>query len=212
MKNKFIKLILLGVTIISFVVIVRLLLHDDLVVFDTLIYNFVSQFRNPILTLFFKIITSLSSFKFLFTVSLLLFIIFKNKKYSILSFINLTFIVCVNQLLKIIFLRERPFDWMIIDVGGYSFPSGHAMVSTAFYGMLMFLISLLDIDNKIKKILNILLTILIVLICVSRIYLGVHYASDVIGGLCFSLGYLIIITTFINFYIRKKKMEGKYVK
>ena len=85
----------------------------------------------------------------------------------------------------------------LIEEQGYSFPSGHSMVSTAFYGLLIYLIYK-NVKNKyIKYTLCTILSILILIIGLSRIYLGVHYVSDVIGGVCFSIAYLII---FINVF------------
>ena len=82
---------------------------------------------------------------------------------------------------------------------GYSFPSGHAMISTAFYGLIIYLIY--KNANKHKKIYIALLTILIFLIAVSRVYLGAHYATDVIAGIIFAIIYLII---FIRCILIKK--------
>ena len=95
-------------------------------------------------------------------------------------------------------LKKQVTEFRIIDESGYSFPSGHSIVSMAFYGFLIYLIYK-NIQNKyLKWILCIILSILIILIGISRIYLGVHYASDVIGGFCFSIGYLVIFTKIIK--------------
>jgi len=97
-----------------------------------------------------------------------------------------------------LFGRPRPTEYRIIDESGYSFPSGHSMVSMAFYGFLIYLVYK-KVENKyVKWLLCTLLSILILLIGVSRIYLGVHYASDVIGGFCFSIVYLIVFVRVIE--------------
>lgn len=81
---------------------------------------------------------------------------------------------------------------------GYSFPSGHSMVSMAFYGFLIYLIYN-NIKNKyIKWILICSLSILIILIGISRIYLGVHYTSDVLAGFLISISYLVIYTRIVK--------------
>lgn len=81
---------------------------------------------------------------------------------------------------------------------GYSFPSGHSMVSMAFYGFLIYLIYN-NIKNKyIKWILISSLSILIILIGISRIYLGVHYTSDVLAGFLLSISYLVIYTRIVK--------------
>ena len=94
---------------------------------------------------------------------------------------------------------------MMINESGFSFPSGHAMVATAFYGILIFLILKTDIKKVYKKIWIIVLSTVILLIGISRIYLGVHYASDVIAGFSLSISYIIIATTIINYYLKNRK-------
>ena len=104
----------------------------------------------------------------------------------------------INKILKAIFVRPRPNVLRLIKQGGYSFPSGHAMASMTFYGFLIYLIIKSNINKNIKILLTSLLTILILLIGISRIYLGVHYASDILAGYLVSIIYLILFTSVIN--------------
>lgn len=93
----------------------------------------------------------------------------------------------LNQAMKFIFRRPRPDVTLhLIDQGGYSFPSGHAMGSIIVYGALIFLIVRLSNNKKRNRIAVLALSLLIGLIGMSRVYLGVHFMSDIIGG--FSLG------------------------
>lgn len=122
----------------------------------------------------------------------------KNKKYGKYATLNLAIIVLLNQILKFVFQRPRPEGYRLVEETGYSFPSGHSMVSAAFYGFLIYLIFHYVENRKLKWLLCTILTFLVGLIGISRIYLGVHYASDVLGGFCFSIMYLIIYTNCLK--------------
>lgn len=202
-----IKWILLALFIILFLIIVRLLFHDNLHVIDNTIYNVISKLKSDKVTIFFKIITNFSSALTLILITLLTLALFKNKKYGKFMIINLVCIVILNQILKFSFARTRPLDIMLIKETGYSFPSGHSMASMGFYGFIIYLI-FKNCKNKIHKIIYIsLLILLILLIGISRVYLGVHYASDVIAGFSITISYLIIYTTIISSKLEIERLK-----
>ena len=127
-----------------------------------------------------------------------IFITIKNKKIGLSIFSNLVIITVLNQLLKRILQRPRPTEFRIIEETGYSFPSGHSMVSMAFYGYLIYLIYRYVKNKYVKWISIAFLSVLICSIGVSRIYLGVHYTSDVLGGFLVSISYLILFISTVN--------------
>lgn len=143
--------------------------------------------------------------EFLVIITLILIIAIKNKKIKIAIALNIIIEPILNTTLKNIFARPRPIDYRLIEETGYSFPSGHSMASMAFYGLLIYLIYK-NVKNKyLKWTLILVLSVLIILIGFSRIYLGVHYTSDVLGGFLISLSYLIIYTNCIKEYILETK-------
>ena len=154
------------------------------------------------MTGFYKFITFFASEVMILLVSLVLIIVFKNKKYGAFALLNAISILILNILLKLIFMRDRPYDLMIITESGYSFPSGHAMASLGFYGFIIYLLWHFNITKRMKILFSIMLSILILLIGMSRIYLGVHYASDVLAGYMVSGAYLILYITFIRKYLK----------
>ena len=117
---------------------------------------------------------------------------------------NLAIVTGLNQLLKRILQRPRPTEFRIVEETGYSFPSGHSMVSMAFYGYLIYLIYKYVKNKYIKWSLICLLSFLVILIGTSRIYLGVHYTSDVLGGFLISISYLVIYISAVNKFLTEK--------
>lgn len=190
------KYIILLICVIIFIAIIEDVFEKETIEMDLLIYKImVLKMRNDLLTILFKIITNLGGAYFLILLTILLTIFIKDKKIAFAIPINLIIVTMLNQILKNIVQRPRPIGYRLIDESGYSFPSGHSMISAAFYGLIIYFIWKNVKNKKIKNISCILLSFLIVFIGLSRIYLGVHYASDVLGGFMISIAYLIIFTT-----------------
>ena len=176
------------------------IMNGDIIGYKIISTFLISDFATPIA----KFITNFGGAIFLITLTVILFILIKNKKIGLSIFSNLVIITILNQLLKRILQRPRPTEFRIIEETGYSFPSGHSMVSMAFYGYLIYLIYKYVKNKYVKWILIVLLSILICSIGVSRIYLGVHYTSDVLGGFLVSISYLVLFISTVNkFFIEK---------
>lgn len=191
-----------AVFIIIFGIIAYFVINHQTGYFDSFVYNVITFFKTDYLTGFYKFITFFASEVMILLVSLVLIIVFKNKKYGAFALLNAISILILNILLKLIFMRDRPYDLMIITESGYSFPSGHAMASLGFYGFIIYLLWYFNITKRMKILFSIMLSILILLIGMSRIYLGVHYASDVLAGYMVSGAYLILYITFIRKYLK----------
>ena len=190
------KWIVLFLCIILIIAIVEDVLDKEIEKLDIFGYNIISEHLiTERVTPVAKIITQFGGAMILTSIAIILLILIKDRKIGILIWINLIISTLLNQILKHIVQRPRPIEFRIIDESGYSFPSGHSMVSTAFYGFLIYLIYK-NVKNKyLRNSLMIILSILIILIGISRIYLGVHYTSDVIAGFLISISYLIIFIT-----------------
>lgn len=191
-------------TIFSIVLFIIFLLgvyfNEYLIWIDDFSYSIVSLFISDTMTTIMKFITFFADPIWCILFSVLVIVFWKKIRKAFL--INLILVFMLNYILKLIFSRTRPIDINIITETGYSFPSGHAMISLAIYGFLAYL--LWKSDYKYKKIGVSLLVLLIVLIGISRIYLGVHYTSDVIAGFIVSLGYLLLFIDFIYPKIKDK--------
>lgn len=192
--------IILFITLILFFIILQSIFFDKIIKFDTNTYNVIAKVISPGITTFLKIITNLGGATGIISVTIALLITIRSKYYKVCIIINLIIITLINQILKFIIQRPRPEEFRIIEESGYSFPSGHSMVSMAFYGFLIY-IAYKEIKNTyIRNIVFIMLAILILFIGLSRIYLGVHYASDVLAGFLLSISYLAIYTKVIENY------------
>ena len=108
--------------------------------------------------------------------------------------VNLVLVVVINQVLKFIIQRPRPDGFRLATASGFSFPSGHSMVAMAFFGLLAWLVWKYEADRRLRRLYATGFALVIVMIGVSRIYLGVHYASDVLGGFCLSMAWLAVYT------------------
>ena len=177
------------------------IMNGDIVGYKLVSTFLISDFATPIA----KFITNFGGAIILIVLALMLFIFIKNKKIGVSIISNLAIITLLNQLLKRIVQRPRPTEFRIVEESGYSFPSGHSMVSMAFYGYLIYLIYKYVKNKYVKWISIILLSLLICLIGISRIYLGVHYTSDVLGGFLISISYLIIYISAANKFIIEKE-------
>lgn len=197
--EKNIKWIALFISIVLVIGIIEDVLDKEIDKLDVFGYNIISEHLiSENVTPIAKGITQLGGAVFLIILATVLLITIRNKKIGLLIWINLGISTLLNQILKHIVQRPRPTEFRIIDETGYSFPSGHSMVSAAFYGFLIYLIYK-NVKNKyLKCVLITILSLLIVLIGTSRIYLGVHYTSDVLAGFLISISYLIIFTTVTN--------------
>lgn len=156
--------------------------------------------KNYILLNFIKFITSLGDGKtyFILFVPFGVYFYYNNlKKEFLLLIATLLLTYMLNELIKHIVLRKRPIEFFIINMSGFSYPSGHAMNFSAFYLTFRFLL-----NEKFKsRIIDIIIYIMIFLIAISRVILGVHWPTDVIVGLvlgyfCYNLAKLI----YLNFW------------
>ncbi len=199
---KNLKWIILFICLIGFLALAEDVFNKEIMNGDIIGYKLVSEFLISDFTIpIAKFITNFGGAIFLIVLTIILLISIKNKKIGLSIFSNLAIITILNQLLKRILQRPRPTEYRIIEETGYSFPSGHSMISMAFYGYLIYLIYKYVKNKYIKWISIILLSILICSIGISRIYLGVHYTSDVLGGFLISISYLIIYISAINKFL-----------
>ena len=199
-------LILLVAALIGFIYILEEILSGDILELDSAAYRFFVVFaRRPWLTTIMEGFSALASPVVLAVMLLVIAAFAPGRMPGRCATANLVLAVALNFLLKTIVQRPRPDGFRLVAESGYSFPSGHSMVSMAFYGLLVWMVWRYEKDRLLRVFLMIAFSLVIAMVGVSRIYLGVHYASDVIAGFCVSLVWLMLYTrVFVPIFMREE--------
>lgn len=163
---------------------------------DLIVYDYLSQNSSKTIYLIMQAVTLLGSVYLIVGISLIVVFLFvrKNKKVEAIthSIIVLSSAILV-YMLKLLIGRERPLDSLLTD---YSFPSGHTLMSLACYGSLAYILY-----PKTRKARAFLFIPLVV--AASRVYLGLHWLSDVVAGVFLGVMWLLMCITIINDKIKK---------
>ena len=170
--------------------------------FDSRAFAWADERNTPQLTELVTSVTFFASRHFITGAGLMLIGYFlfvkKHKWYSIKVPVIAVGSISLNLILKYLFDRPRPLIPHLVDAYGLSFPSGHAMISASFYGLLIYLVWKNVKLRAWRFLLVVLLSLLIILIGFSRVYLHVHYATDVVAGIAAGLGWVILAIFVLN--------------
>ena len=192
--------------LLIFVFLAHGIFRSNIFLFDQWAFEFTDYYISEKLTQLMQFISFLGSHLFLIPANLVLIILFikKNDRWNSIKIPTVAFTSVVMMfLMKFIFHRIRPENPLLYEAAGFSFPSGHALMSVTFYGLILYIL-IKDQDKLWTRLLFSLLFITIIIaIGLSRIYLRVHYASDVIAG--FTLGFVwLMISLWILSNLEKR--------
>jgi len=205
---EFLFVLLLLLALFIFIYAARMVFIVKGTAFDENIFKTVAAYITPGRTKVMNIITFLGKHTLLIPLNFLLiiFFIYKKKKWFAIRIASLALSsVVISFTLKAYFRRDRPLLPTLGDAAGYSFPSGHALIGVVFYGLFVYMIWHEVKQKWLRTSLIILLIMLIILISFSRIYLRVHYPSDVIAGLAVGFIWLVLSLQIIH------RVEKKYI-
>jgi len=197
--------------LLTFLFIAKMIFKEKKEDFDLNAFRFLRSQVSDINTDVMNVFSFLGSHNFLIPANLILIAYFlfikKHRWYSIkVPVVAISSLVLMVGL-KNFFQRDRPLTPLFEAARGYSFPSGHATMSITFYGLLIFLVWLNIKNVWLKWLFTILLALLIAFIGISRVYLRVHYTSDVLAGFSIGLMWLLLslwILGKLEIYSRRK--------
>lgn len=199
--KKVLYLSLIGFILVTLFVVIK----KDLYI-DTYLYKYISMLINKDLTSIIRIITNIGSVVFSIIIIIITSILLYkyNKKDDLKYFLIIMIIGNITSFtLKLIIARNRPDILRLMIENSYSFPSGHTFITTLLYGSILVLL------NKYYKKSYVLWTIygiLVMLIMFTRIYLGVHYFSDTLGGFFLGIIFLFIFYKLVGCDKNAKEM------
>mgnify|MGYP000456165728 CR=1 FL=1 len=201
-KEMIIALIIFAASLVTFIVIAYRVFLLDKTGADQRAFTFAQGLVSEPTTSIMRFITFFGSHYFLIPANILLAVIFlfrRKSRYTIkIAAIALTSLLIMLGL-KLIFHRERPLIPLLEPARGLSFPSGHTFMSVCFYGLLMIIIWKEEKYHPVTKwVLLVLALLFVVMIGFSRIYLRVHYFTDVMAGFCIGFSWLLISSYLID--------------
>lgn len=193
------KIIINSILSLFLIILTILVINESILVIDNKIYYFIAQYISNFNTKIFKAITFLGSTFFIIFITLVLALIYKKRRGGLII-LTILLSTLLNNLIKIVIRRPRPDINRLVYEASFSYPSGHTMAISSLVGIIIYL---LWHNNSSKKrggkiILTIILSILPILVMLSRIYLGIHYFSDCLAGYLSSIILVISITLFID--------------
>jgi undecaprenyl-diphosphatase len=190
-----VAILLFLLTLFVFVYIADEIVLEHETGFDQAIMGAISNYHSDTLTSVMKIFTFFGSQFFLLPAYVILIGYYLIKKRTRLA-INIGAIGLTSSAvlfsLKYAFKRNRPLDPLIQHVAGFSFPSGHSFSSFTFYGLIAYILWQTNISKSWKVLSTVFLFLLASLVAFSRVYLQVHFPSDVVAGFCLSMVWLIL--------------------
>ena len=200
------------IILLSLLVILTICVLLDLTgVIDYNVYNLLSTNEIEFVIAFFNVVTSLASSEAIIIITLALIFLLNTNHERLFVIINTIISAGIIIVSKNIFLRERPLIGSEL-LSSYSFPSGHSLIATTYYGFLIYLLKRSKCKEEYKVIGTTLLTTLIVLICLSRLVLNVHYVTDVVGGVILGLVILLVLIYFFEKTFKTKEKEKLLLK
>ncbi len=220
MKGLSLRLLLAFIICLGFAVLFGYLAaaiqNESIESFDSVVISFVQGMETDWLTPIMKVFTWIGSWFVVAPVTIiafiLIFFVYKDRNKGFLLITVVVGTIVLNTLLKFYFKRERPEIYRILDANGFSFPSGHTMMAFSLYTIIAY-IFWRNVKKPLYRVFLVVFTVfMIAIISIGRIYLGVHYPSDIVGGIIASFLWVTIMVATFRFYQKRNstKKSPKY--
>lgn len=207
MKKK--RGVIFAAGLVLFVLLTTLMVTGNLQWFDDPIREWVYSIRNPALTEVLKVITYMGNWQTITLLCIVLLLFRKTRlRYGVPVSAGAIFVTIFNRIIKLIFKRPRPEESLhLIEEGGYSFASGHSITSMVVFGLLIYLVRKYVKNRKAANILTAALAVPWIFIGLSRIYMGVHFPSDVLAGWALGAAVLVGIIVIVEKCDARRKQK-----
>ena len=207
MKKK--RGVIFAAGLVLFVLLTILMVTGNLQWFDDPIREWVYSIRNPALTEVLKVITYMGNWQTITLLCIVLLLFRKTRlRYGVPVSAGAIFVTIFNRIIKLIFKRPRPEESLhLIEEGGYSFTSGHSITSMVVFGLLIYLVGKYVKNRKAANILTAALAVPWIFIGLSRIYMGVHFPSDVLAGWALGAAGLVGIIVIVEKCDARRKQK-----
>lgn len=207
MKKK--RGVIFAAGLVLFVLLTILMVTGNLQWFDDPIREWVYSIRNPALTEVLKVITYMGNWQTITLLCIVLLLFRKTRlRYGVPVSAGAIFVTIFNRIIKLIFKRPRPEESLhLIEEGGYSFTSGHSITSMVVFGLLIYLVRKYVKNRKAANILTVALAVPWIFIGLSRIYMGVHFPSDVLAGWALGAAVLVGIIVIVEKCDARRKQK-----
>jgi len=182
--------------------------REPLTVADAQLSTWLHTHQTPLLTSAMFVVTSLGSSLIASCIAVVfgLYLIRRRRFYWLAAFLSSVYGgMLLNRILKYVFQRPRPhFDDPLLSLSSYSFPSGHTMTATVVFGVLAAYLFATTQNWRRRVVIVLVASFLILLVGFSRIYLGVHYLSDLLGAMAEGLAWLALCLTVVYSFWRRR--------
>lgn len=207
MKKK--RGVIFAAGLVLFVLLAILMVTGNLQWFDDPIREWVYSIRNPALTEVLQVITYMGNWQTITLLCIVLLLFRKTRlRYGVPVSAGAIFVTIFNRIIKLIFKRPRPEESLhLIEEGGYSFTSGHSITSMVVFGLLIYLVRKYVRNRKAANILTAALAVPWIFIGLSRIYMGVHFPSDVLAGWALGAAVLVGIIVIVEKCDARRKQK-----